>query len=241
MGTMARIGLIHRALQKTLESNLDEIKALEMIAMTGALNDLIQFYARRQNLVSRNELRKILQLPQIDNVEQLGGIFRKAMLGMFPDVSGYISAFKQHRIKGMDDLGDWVQQKDLSKTPSISHYVRVSGYKLGFNDWVDTEKIIAPALELGMRLCTREDGPALRLAYLDQPNEEILLIPTDQPVVYAKSIHTDLNLLWMLAAQGGALHLSIEEAEKWSPESEYVFRVEKQNLVSKESDTLDLN
>lgn len=67
----------------------------------------------------------------------------------------------------------------LGKMPPVSgsvDLVRLSSRDIGFEDGATYETICNKAKKLGYELCPAEVGPALRLAYTDQPNGEWLRV-----------------------------------------------------------------
>ena len=79
-------------------------------------------------------------------------------------------------------IGDW--GNDILGKPAFTvskeevevDLVIKSVAELGFPNGATRAKIYEKAIELGLELCPSEVGPQLRLQYLDQPNNEWLLI-----------------------------------------------------------------
>ncbi|SRR6266700_1464148 len=77
-------------------------------------------------------------------------------------------------------LDNWgrslLRRTDTATEETDVDLVVVSAAELGFKKGAKYSEICARALELGLELCPAEVGPALRLAYKDQPRGEWLLI-----------------------------------------------------------------
>lgn len=78
------------------------------------------------------------------------------------------------------NLGNWgwdiLRRTSTSLKEVDVDLVVLSVAELGFKDGAKYSEICARALELGLELCPAEVGPALRLAYKDQPRGEWLII-----------------------------------------------------------------
>ena len=75
--------------------------------------------------------------------------------------------------------------------------------ELGFNEGAKCSEICARALELGLEPCPAEVGPALRLAYKDQPREGLII------AVEAVIDLVDGSLLVFYVVHDDGLRLSI--------------------------------
>ncbi|MDP2855953.1 MAG: hypothetical protein Q8N90_02395 [bacterium] len=106
-------------------------------------------------------------------------IFKTITLGVCKSIKDYREAL----IKANFRIGDWASD--------ILNKIRVSQFQvqldlvvrtvadLGFKEAARLDRIYAKAKELGLELCPPEVGPALRLAYPDQPHDEWLRIAMD--------------------------------------------------------------
>jgi hypothetical protein len=117
---------------------------------------------------------------------------------------------------------------DILRSPEISceaeevevDLVNVSVADLGFKSLARYGEICESAIELGFLLCPAEVGPALRLAYNDQPCGEWLVIGmhaiTNEGERFAFGVGHDEDGLW-LDTWGG------HPADLWSPVRRFVF------------------
>src|SRR5216683_1472564 len=102
--------------------------------------------------------------------------------------------------------------------------VVLSVAELGFKEGATYSGICARALELGLELCPAEVGPALRLAYKDQPLGEWLIIAmeaitdsADGGLLVFRVGHGNRGRLWWLGANPGHPHYF------WTSEDRFVF------------------
>jgi len=102
--------------------------------------------------------------------------------------------------------------------------VVLSVAELGFKEGATYSGICARALELGLELCPAEVGPALRLAYKDQPLGEWLIIAmeaitdsADGRLLVFRVRHGNRGRLWWLGANPGHPHYF------WTFEDRFVF------------------
>lgn len=109
--------------------------------------------------------------------------------------------------------------------PETVNLVRLSVKDMGFNSYATTTHIFAKAKELGLELCPAEVGPALRLAYRDQPIDEWLIIGMEpgadrdgSPGVFY--VDRSPGGLWLYGGFAGP-------DEKWSPDDQFLFRLRK--------------
>jgi len=131
-------------------------------------------------------------------------------LGIHKSANAYREALK----KGGCKVGPWADNIlgrpafRASQHQAEVHLVIVSVPELGFNEGARYDEIGARALELGLTRCSAEVGPALRLAYKNQPRREWLTISmkaiTDSvgdPGVFRVGHDDEVNL-WLKAAYG---------------------------------------
>ena len=124
---------------------------------------------------------------------------------------------------GNDILGKVPFRKE--SVPEDVEFVRVSVRELGFKDGAYRRDIYKAALEQGLELCLPEDGPALRLAYKNQPVVEWVLMGME-PITDSLGCANVFNLerdddgVWLSASDGNA-------ALFWNGNVVWVFRRKK--------------
>jgi hypothetical protein len=134
--------------------------------------------------------------------------YRKAM-GSIKNTIGYCA----NDILGTPAFTCAIEETDID-------LVVLSGAELGFGEVVEYGAICARARALGLELCSAEIGPALRLAYKDQPEGEQLII-----AMHAIIDSGDILRVFGLE-NGGGLWLSTFRGYpgcKWHPTYRFVF------------------
>ncbi len=99
-------------------------------------------------------------------------------LGIHKSADEYCKAIKANGFK----IGNWAN--DILGKPAFTvsfdevevELVKVTVGELGFKNGATRKEIYERAIELGLKLCPNEVGPALRLQYADQPLDEWLLV-----------------------------------------------------------------
>jgi hypothetical protein len=229
MSPMKRLRMIRDALLEVTQDKASQLDSLERVAMTGMIRDLVEAVSVlniKGDYQGRVELRKILGLPELSIIDMFGGVFRQTVVGG-KTLAEYRELFKRAGIDEKNGLEGWVQEYDLSQTPELVQYVKVTGYQLGFNRLVEVEEMQRTACALGFSDCVREDGPALRCAYLDQPEGEMLMMAPDPPIVFkGREKGADkYGLLYIFLRTGpDTLVLGGEERMAWEPELPFIFR-----------------
>ncbi len=103
-------------------------------------------------------------------------IFKTITLGVYQSVSAYREALEKAGFR----IGAWASDVlngiQVSQSQVQLDLVVLSVADLGFKEAAQPDQIYARAKELGLELCPAEVGPALRLAYPDQPQGECLRI-----------------------------------------------------------------
>jgi len=136
-------------------------------------------------------------------------IWKTVKLGLHKSTDEYRKAMKSAKNK----VGDWAN--DILGKPAFTcateetdvDLVVLSVAELGFKDGAKYSEICARALELGLELCPAEVGPALRLAYKDQPRGEWLIIAMEAIAGSGGDLHVfdvehDLGELWLFGSHG---------------------------------------
>ncbi len=124
----------------------------------------------------------------IQNPRELQKVLREALLPVFANVwktvtLGRYKTPEAYR-KALEDNGYYVSDyasQILSKISIAESEIKFdlvikTATEFGFKDSVRRDRIYIKAQESGLQLCPAEMGPALRLAYPDQPCEERLRI-----------------------------------------------------------------
>lgn len=140
-------------------------------------------------------------------------------------VAHYLTAFKKKgiQVSGYTDELLGVMPKT---TGVVDDLVIVTVADLGFTTYTTTRELYARATERGYELCPAEVGPALRLAYDDQPKGEWLYIAMEPllgsgrgPRVFAVERRDD-------GGQWLGTHWTDPESQ-WSLDCRLVFRLRK--------------
>ena len=99
-------------------------------------------------------------------------------LGVHKTADEYRKAMKSAKNKVGDGVGELLGNAKFTCATEETDVdlVVLSGAELDFKESAEYSDICARALELGLELCPAEVGPALRLAYKDQPRGEWLII-----------------------------------------------------------------
>ena len=109
-------------------------------------------------------------------IERSFAIWKAIILGFHQSPSAYCKALKANGCR-IGEYADQILDKiRVSETEVQLDLVVKTVAELGFKDGACRDAIYARAIELGLELCPAEVGPALRLAYLDQPYGEWLRI-----------------------------------------------------------------
>lgn len=105
-------------------------------------------------------------------------VWKTITLGTHKDLKALKAALKSAKCKVSDYANDLLGKPAFtlaSEQTEVDLVVR-SVKELGFEGNATYAQICAKAVELGLELCPAEVGPALRLAYNDQPHDEWLRI-----------------------------------------------------------------
>lgn len=105
-------------------------------------------------------------------------VWKTITLGTHKDLKALKAALKSAKCKVSDYANDLLGKPafTLASEPTEVDLVVRSVKELGFEGNATYAQICAKAVELGLELCPAEVGPALRLAYNDQPRDEWLRI-----------------------------------------------------------------
>jgi len=167
------------------------------------------------------------------NIEQIYAKFPEAPIRkMDLEIGGKTSKqleneLRDKRINISDYSQDMLRSKDFTtlKNPETINLVRLKVRDLGFENGATTDKIYRRAEEFGLELCPAEVGPNLRLQYADQPLGEWFYIAMKQ--IAGRDGFPDM---FDLGRYDDGLWLDDDWADpvsRWSPGSEFVFRLRK--------------
>ncbi len=144
-------------------------------------------------------------------------------LGIHKSADEYRKALKVNGFK----IGDWANDIlgkpafTASDTETEIELVKMTVAELGFKEGTTRKDVYERAIELGLKLCPNEVGPALRLQYTDQPMGEWLLIAMDSITDSNGNLdvfHTERN------SDGLGLYGSIGYYDyRWGADSQWVF------------------
>jgi len=123
-------------------------------------------------------------------------VFKTVTLGVHDSVKAYRKALNEAGFRISDWASDILNKIKLSQNQVQLDLIRISGADLGFKEAVRYDQICAKAKELGLELCPAEVGPALRLAYPDQPYGDWLRIAME-------SISDSGGYLWIFGVFRG--------------------------------------
>jgi hypothetical protein len=128
------------------------------------------FLADELVLVENSSLKPIVTKPRDF------ATWKTVTLGLHKSPRDYRKAMKKdgYHIGGYS--GQMLKKTEVSQTEVELDLVVVTVAELGFRNGARLDAIYAKAMELGLQLCPAEVGPALRLAYKDQPRDEWLFI-----------------------------------------------------------------
>ena len=150
-------------------------------------------------------------------------VFMTVTLGTHKSVDKLRSALEVAGFRIGDYAGQILAKISLSSKKVQLDLAVVSGADLGFTGDARRDAIYTRALELGYQLCPAEVGPALRLAYPDQPSGEWLLIAMEpitdsdgNPKVFF--VGHDCDDRWLYGYDGEPDHV-------WGPGLRWVFVV----------------
>lgn len=150
---------------------------------------------------------------------------KKPYLDLLKKKDIYVSSYAQDLLEKMPAL----------KMRETLDLVILSVKDLGLEDGATTEKIYAKAKEQGLELCPPEVGPALRLAYADQPMGDYFWI--------AMETITDRRgdpSIFYLDRDGAGLELSVGwdgPGDRWGSSLRFVFRLRKLDLGISDTQT----
>lgn len=147
--------------------------------------------------------------------------WKTIQLGRHKTVDGYRQSFKDTGMNVSNWGNDILGKTPLAPEPVDIDLVAVSGADLGFTRQTRRDEIYSRALELGLKLCPPEVGPALREQYQDQSKGEWRLIAME-PIA-----DSDGRLRVFGVERGGdGRWLSASDGRPgggWDPEGVWVF------------------
>ncbi len=151
-------------------------------------------------------------------------IWKTVRLGVCKTADEYRKALEA----GKHRSGDWVNNFlgkpafNCASEETDVDLVVLSVDDLGFKEGALYSQICEKALAMGLELCPPEVGPALRLAYENQPRGERLIVAT-KPFTESGD---DLDLFVMEVSGGGGLWLRGDCGPSdrfWEPDRRFIF------------------
>lgn len=103
-------------------------------------------------------------------------IFKTITIGLYDSAKAYRKALDKSGFRIGDWASDILDKIRVSRKQIQLDLVKVTVRDLGFTESTPLKQIYAKAKELGLEPCPSEVGPALRLAYADQPNGELIYV-----------------------------------------------------------------
>lgn len=100
-------------------------------------------------------------------------------LGERKNSDEYLEALEKSGFRTNDEAAQILPKVTIAEPGTESTLIVVKVIDLGFTEAVPLDELYAKAQLMGLRLCPSEVGPALRLAYEDQPDNEWLRIAMD--------------------------------------------------------------
>jgi len=148
-------------------------------------------------------------------------IWKKITLGAYKSTESYRKALTEAGFC-IDRAADGILDKiRISQNLVRLDLVIQSVGDLGFNDAALLSEIYTKGKDLGLQLCPSEVGPALRLAYLNQPSWEWLWIAMESIIDWSIRswifgvVNRDDDL-WLDSSNDDPGHL-------WLPDSHFIF------------------
>lgn len=153
-------------------------------------------------------------------------IWKTITLGAYKDTAAYCAALEAARCRVSDYAREILKKISIAQSETPVDLARLTVRELGFPEGATTEQAYAAALTRGLTKCPAEVGPALRLAYMDQPFGELIRVGME-PIVGSDG---NLNVFRVVRGSGGRwLRASwAGPTGRWSPEVVWVFLRSKQ-------------
>ncbi len=151
-------------------------------------------------------------------------LWKTVRLGAHKTAADYSKALDAGRNRSVDWVINYLGQPafQCAKQETDVDLTVVSVGELGFVQGALYSQVVERALAHGLELCPAETGPALRLAYEDQPRGERLIIATKP----STESGADLDLFVMEVSGGGGLWLRGDcgpSDRYWEPDRRFVF------------------
>ncbi|MGA2572328.1 MAG: hypothetical protein ABSF23_17620 [Terracidiphilus sp.] len=141
-------------------------------------------------------------------------VFKTIMLGRCQSPGAYSSALQSARCRVDDSVAPVIKTMAISPVQTEVDLVAPLPEDLGGSAVRDRKEMFAYAVTLGLQVCPAEVGPALRLAYPNQPHGEWIIVAMDPfvdpegpwPAVFGV-VH-DYNERWLQSIRvGGDLYM----------------------------------
>lgn len=149
---------------------------IQRVFDSGLLGDLLEANFDEITPGRRDEICHLLGLKPVVTETRDFAIWKTVTLGLKKSPKDYKKAMEKDGYHIIDYAGQILNKTEVSQTEVELDLVAVTVGELGFKDGARRDVLYTRAIELGLQLCPAEVGPALRLAYKDQPKGEWLRI-----------------------------------------------------------------
>ncbi len=154
--------------QQTKETAM---RTITLCDTRGPLNQLNDALAGSDGAMWLDALKRMLR--KENPWVPIGKVITTVTIGVHKTYDTYRALLGANVNKWTEDI---LKKTTLSQTPTDIDLIEVSGTELGFDKAARFDVICKRIVERGFDLCPAEAGPALRLAYKDQPNGELLIV-----------------------------------------------------------------
>ncbi len=237
---------------KTLKQDLDA--AFEILIISGSRKDLQNVTALQAQIEHRlRTLPVAYSLEQLNNKTRVYiGQLEPGMFKNFPKSIEHVYTRFPERELQLESLGiggqtgselQGLMQKNQVKLPEFTKnkldspdfltskqleevdLIKLKVEDLGLGERPTTDQIYARIAELGLDLCLPEVGPYYRLAHLDQPTDDRVIVGmkpfADQDgSLYVFRVERDARGLWLNDDWA-------EPDDQWDPDDQFLFRLRK--------------
>lgn len=148
-------------------------------------------------------------------------VWKKLAIGTVGSVRKYRKMLKTAGFRVSDWTSDVLEKTPVATEAQELDLVTITVAELGFTGWTRYDEICRRAKERRLELCPAEVGPALRLAYTDQPMGEWLVVAMDHLVGsdgrrYVFYVERDEDGSWLKTIYGNP-------GNQWLPEYSFAF------------------
>ena len=145
--------------------------------------------------------------------------WRTIRLGTHPTMAGYVAAIEASGGRVGTQAHGMLARVRLAGRPHSVELVKVTCFDVGLTGKYETPQIDQAAARHGLSLCPAEVGLALREQYLDQPQDEYLLIAMS-PLASPNAIPSVFNVGYgglglLLSANRSRYHHTWDTYNQW--------------------------